>query len=44
MNLSLDVLHVLRDNTGIPVLFVPGNHDYWSETNKITNTWEIYKA
>jgi len=40
---SLKVLHRLRDDAGIPVLFVPGNHDYWSKVNGITDTWEIYR-
>ncbi|ETT40317.1 MULTISPECIES: metallophosphoesterase [Paenibacillus] len=43
-HLSLSVLHELRERSGIPVLFVPGNHDYWSKENGITDTWEIYKA
>ena len=42
VRLSLKVLNGLRDASGIPVLFVPGNHDYWSKENGITDTWEIY--
>lgn len=44
MHRSLAALNMLRDQAEIPVLFVPGNHDYWSKTNGITNTWDIYKA
>ncbi|MGG6313178.1 metallophosphoesterase [Paenibacillus macerans] len=41
--LSLKVLHWLREASGIPVLFVPGNHDYWSKENGIRDTWGIYR-
>jgi len=40
---SLQVLEMLQQEAGIPVLFVPGNHDYWSKDNGITDTWEIYR-
>lgn len=44
LHLSLRVLEELREASGIPVLFVPGNHDYWSKENGMTDTWEIYRA
>ncbi|WP_028558724.1 metallophosphoesterase [Paenibacillus pinihumi] len=40
---SIAVLKWLREHSGIPVLFIPGNHDYWSKDNGIKDTWEIYK-
>ncbi|MFC0211960.1 metallophosphoesterase [Paenibacillus chartarius] len=40
---SLAVLHKLRDRCGIPVLFVPGNHDYWSRGNDTEDTWRLYR-
>lgn len=43
VNRSLDVLNMLKRETGIPILFVPGNHDYWSKDNGITDTWQIYR-
>lgn len=35
----LDELELL---SGIPVLFVPGNHDFWSKKNGETDTQKIY--
>lgn len=32
---------MLKKESGIPVLFVPGNHDYWSKDDGITDTWNI---
>ncbi|MFD3257207.1 metallophosphoesterase [Paenibacillus lentus] len=43
VNRSLSVLEMLKKESGIPVLFVPGNHDYWSKDNGITDTWNIYR-
>lgn len=43
VNRSMAVLRRLKAESGIPVLFVPGNHDYWSKDNGITDTWEIYR-
>lgn len=43
VNRSLSVLAWLQAESGIPVLFVPGNHDYWSKENGITDTWDIYR-
>ncbi|WP_372632039.1 metallophosphoesterase [Cohnella sp.] len=43
MNLSLAVLRGLKERCGIPVWFVPGNHDYWSKDNGIRDTWQIYR-
>lgn len=43
VNLSLKVLRNLRSTLDIPVLFVPGNHDYWSKNNGVTDTWSIYE-
>lgn len=43
VNRSMSVLNMLQTESGIPVLFVPGNHDYWSKDNGITNTWQVYR-
>ncbi|MFC4599841.1 metallophosphoesterase [Cohnella hongkongensis] len=43
MNRSLAVLRWLKERCGIPVWFVPGNHDYWSKDNGIRDTWQIYR-
>lgn len=43
VNRSVQVLQELQSQTGIPVLFVPGNHDYWSKENGIQDTWQIYR-
>jgi putative phosphoesterase len=40
---SLAVLHLLRERSDFPVLFVPGNHDYWCKDNGIRDTWQIYR-
>ena len=40
---SLAVLHLLKERSGLPVLFVPGNHDYWSKDNGIRDTWHLYR-
>lgn len=42
-NRSLEVLYKLKEQCGIPVLFVPGNHDYWSKDNGIEDTWRLYR-
>lgn len=42
-NRSLAVLHELKRRCGIPVWFVPGNHDYWSKINGNRDTWSIYR-
>ncbi|KKO55561.1 metallophosphoesterase [Paenibacillus sp. DMB20] len=43
VNRSLKVLEMLKKESGIHILFVPGNHDYWSKENGITDTWRIYR-
>ncbi|MCC2250295.1 metallophosphoesterase [Virgibacillus sp. AGTR] len=42
--ISIPFLNDLEAWSNIKVLFVPGNHDYWSKENQVTDTWEIYKA
>lgn len=41
---SLDFLHQLEQVSSCKVLFVPGNHDYWSKDNNVTDTYKIYEA
>lgn len=41
---SLQFLHELEQLCSRKVLFVPGNHDYWSKENGETDTWKIYNA
>lgn len=38
---TLSFVEVLEREAGIPIYFVPGNHDFWEES-KEKNTWEIY--
>ncbi|WP_313894596.1 metallophosphoesterase [Psychrobacillus sp.] len=40
---SLTFLHGLEEACACKVLFVPGNHDYWSKENGITDTKLIYE-
>ncbi|MET3698780.1 putative phosphoesterase [Bacillus oleivorans] len=42
--MSIDFLNELERLSHTKVLFVPGNHDYWSKENGVTNTWDIYHA
>lgn len=39
---SQEFLNRLQDESGVPVLFVPGNHDFWSKKNGVTQTKDIY--
>ncbi|NGP46662.1 phosphohydrolase [Bacillaceae bacterium SIJ1] len=32
----------LKEISGIDILFIPGNHDYWDQENEHKATWEIY--
>ncbi|MBN2049663.1 MAG: metallophosphoesterase [Spirochaetales bacterium] len=41
--LSASVIHTLRRETGIPCLFVPGNHDIWTEKHPSLDSWTIYR-
>lgn len=40
---SQQFLDEVTDKSGIPVLFVPGNHDFWSIKNGETDTKKIYQ-
>lgn len=42
--LSIQFLNDLERLSNIKILFVPGNHDYWSKVNQETDTWSIYQA
>jgi putative phosphoesterase len=42
--LSLSVLSELEIGTGIPVYFVPGNHDLWNRTHPDMDAWQIHDA
>jgi len=39
---SQQFIERVQDLSGIPVLFVPGNHDFWSKKNGVSRTPEIY--
>ncbi|MEQ6388016.1 metallophosphoesterase [Bacillaceae bacterium S4-13-58] len=41
---SLEFLTELSEATKAKVLFVPGNHDYWSKDNGVADTKKIYEA
>ncbi len=41
--LTLKTIETLENETGIPILFVPGNHDIWTENHPDLTSWEIYK-
>lgn len=42
--LTLETLRQLQDRSGIPVLFVPGNHDVWNEAHPDITAWRAYRA
>jgi putative phosphoesterase len=42
--LTLETLDRLQDSSGIPVLFVPGNHDIWNEAHPDITAWQAYDA
>ena len=42
--LTLRILNDLEGSTGVPCLFVPGNHDIWNEKHPDKTAWEIYEA
>ena len=41
--LTLKAVEELEKNTGIPCLFVPGNHDIWTEHHPAMTSWDIYR-
>ncbi|MDC7126578.1 MAG: metallophosphoesterase [Spirochaetales bacterium] len=41
---SIQFVEKLKSNSGVPVYFVPGNHDLWDLENKIDDTWKIYET
>lgn len=40
---TFDFLERFRALSGIPVYFVPGNHDLWDQSGDCKNTWGIYR-
>ena len=40
---SLAVLEELRSSTGVPVFFVPGNHDLWNKHHPHLDAWQIHE-
>ncbi|MFC4402537.1 metallophosphoesterase [Gracilibacillus xinjiangensis] len=42
--ISIQFLNDLEKQSKIKVFVVPGNHDYWSKENQVTDTWKIYEA
>lgn len=40
---SQQFIDEVTDKSGIPILFVPGNHDFWSLRNGETDTKKIYQ-
>ena len=41
---ALETLQDIEDRTGVPCLFVPGNHDIWNVKHTDKNAWQIYRA
>jgi putative phosphoesterase len=41
---TLQTLRALEQRTGVKVLFVPGNHDIWTERHPRMSSWDIYDA
>lgn len=39
---TIETIEKIKDNIGIPVYFVPGNHDLWDEAGEYNNTNTIY--
>ncbi|WP_217588154.1 metallophosphoesterase [Lentibacillus saliphilus] len=42
--MTLDVLETLDHICPAQVLFVPGNHDYWSINHDVKDAWKIHQA
>ncbi len=42
-NLTLDSLREIEDIGKVPCLYVPGNHDIWTENYPEKTSWEIYE-
>ena len=42
--LTLATLEEIETATGVPCLFVPGNHDIWNEKHPAMTAWEAYDA
>ncbi len=42
-NQSSDFVAKLSQDSGIPVYFIPGNHDFWSANGSETETWRIWE-
>ncbi len=40
--LTLSTLTEIETKSGVPCLFVPGNHDVWNEHHPSMTAWEIY--
>lgn len=41
---TIDTVANVKKQLGVPVYYVPGNHDMWSDNFKITSTQSIYEA
>ncbi|UCF97846.1 MAG: metallophosphoesterase family protein [Spirochaetaceae bacterium] len=42
--LTLESLDQLQERSGLPLLFVPGNHDIWNEAHPDITAWQAYEA
>jgi putative phosphoesterase len=42
--LTLCALETIENASGVPCLFVPGNHDIWNEKHPDLNAWDTYEA
>lgn len=39
---ALDSLNFIEKESGVPCLYIPGNHDIWTENHPDKTSWEIY--
>lgn len=42
--ITLQSLYEIEQQSGVPCLFVPGNHDIWNLKYRDRTTWDIYQA
>jgi putative phosphoesterase len=44
ISVTLDFIDRIRELSGKPVYFVPGNHDIWDQNGEFLDTWKIYRS
>ena len=43
-SIALKSLKQIESDSGVPCLYIPGNHDIWTEHHQDKTSWEIYEA